>query len=92
MQYRAKNDIYNSIYAGFISGAVLGRNSGPRAMALGGEWPESRSNNVRTESNTLPVRMQGFGFAAFSGLIDTYLRWESPDEDVSDEAADGQPA
>ncbi|BGO93744.1 RHTO0S10e04434g1_1 [Rhodotorula toruloides] len=34
--FRAKNDIYNSIYAGLISGAVLARNSGPRAMVLGG--------------------------------------------------------
>lgn len=37
MQYRAKNDIYNSIYAGLIAGGVLGRNSGPRAMVLGGK-------------------------------------------------------
>lgn len=34
--FRAKNDIYNSIYAGLVSGAVLARNSGPRAMAFGG--------------------------------------------------------
>ncbi|GAA5897271.1 hypothetical protein JCM5296_000987 [Sporobolomyces johnsonii] len=34
--FRAKNDIYNSVYAGLISGAVLARNSGPRAMVLGG--------------------------------------------------------
>ena len=24
----------------------------------------------------------GLGFAAFSGAIDTYIRWESPDEDA----------
>jgi import inner membrane translocase subunit TIM22 len=35
-QFRAKNDIYNSVYAGLISGAVLARNSGPRSMVLGG--------------------------------------------------------
>lgn len=35
-QYRAKNDIYNSVYAGLFSGAVLGRNSGVRAMLFGG--------------------------------------------------------
>ncbi|ORY88951.1 Tim17/Tim22/Tim23/Pmp24 family-domain-containing protein [Leucosporidium creatinivorum] len=57
--YRAKNDIYNSVYAGLISGAVLGRNSGTRAMILG-----------------------GMGFAAFSAVIDTYIRWETPDEDA----------
>ncbi|GAA6031632.1 hypothetical protein JCM8097_006558 [Rhodosporidiobolus ruineniae] len=34
--FRAKNDIYNSIYAGLVSGAVLARNSGPRSMVLGG--------------------------------------------------------
>ncbi|GAA5859453.1 hypothetical protein JCM8547_006831 [Rhodosporidiobolus lusitaniae] len=34
--FRAKNDIYNSVYAGLISGAVLARNSGPRAMVFGG--------------------------------------------------------
>ncbi|KAK4057125.1 Mitochondrial import inner membrane translocase subunit tim22 [Microbotryomycetes sp. JL221] len=57
--YRAKNDIRNSLYAGAISGAVLARNSGLRAMVLG-----------------------GLGFAAFSGAIDTYIRWDSPDEDA----------
>lgn len=36
LQYRAKNDIWNSVYAGAVSGAVLGRNSGPKAMVLGG--------------------------------------------------------
>ncbi|KDE02333.1 hypothetical protein MVLG_07103 [Microbotryum lychnidis-dioicae p1A1 Lamole] len=57
--YRAKNDIYNALYAGAISGAVLGRNSGPRAMVLG-----------------------GLGFAAFSGIIDLYIRKEVVDEDA----------
>jgi len=33
--YRAKNDIVNSVAAGFVSGGILARNSGPRA-ALGG--------------------------------------------------------
>ena len=42
VQYRAKNDIYNSVYAGLISGAVLGRNSGTRAMILGGESGSAR--------------------------------------------------
>ncbi|CEQ40668.1 SPOSA6832_02301, partial [Sporobolomyces salmonicolor] len=58
-QFRAKNDIYNSVYAGLISGAVLARNSGPRAMVLG-----------------------GMGFAAFSAVIDSYLRRETADEDA----------
>lgn len=35
-QFRAKNDTWNAVYAGFISGGVLARNSGPRAMLLGG--------------------------------------------------------
>lgn len=34
-QYRAKNDIYNSVASGFMAGGVLARNSGPKA-ALGG--------------------------------------------------------
>ncbi|GAA5969578.1 hypothetical protein JCM11641_008167 [Rhodosporidiobolus odoratus] len=34
--FRAKNDLYNSVYAGAMSGAVLARNSGVRAMVLGG--------------------------------------------------------
>ncbi|GAA6061006.1 hypothetical protein JCM10212_001062 [Sporobolomyces blumeae] len=34
--FRAKNDIYNSIWSGMISGAVLARNSGPKSMLLGG--------------------------------------------------------
>ncbi|KAG8704474.1 Mitochondrial import inner membrane translocase subunit tim22 [Ceratobasidium sp. 395] len=34
--FRAKNDITNAVSAGFISGAVLARNSGPRAAAAGG--------------------------------------------------------
>ncbi|KAG8894113.1 Mitochondrial import inner membrane translocase subunit tim22, partial [Tulasnella sp. 403] len=33
--YRAKNDITNAVAAGFVSGGILARNSGPRA-ALGG--------------------------------------------------------
>ncbi|BGP42040.1 Mitochondrial import inner membrane translocase subunit tim22 [Rhodotorula kratochvilovae] len=57
--FRARNDIWNSVYAGMISGAVLARNSGPRAMVLG-----------------------GMGFAAFSAVIDTYMRSESADEDA----------
>lgn len=35
IQYRAKNDIWNSISSGFLAGGVLARNSGPKA-ALGG--------------------------------------------------------
>lgn len=34
--YRAKNDIYNSVSAGFVAGGVLARNSGPKAMVGGG--------------------------------------------------------
>ncbi|ORX36003.1 Tim17/Tim22/Tim23/Pmp24 family-domain-containing protein [Kockovaella imperatae] len=34
--YRAKNDITNAVSAGFVSGAVLARNSGPKAMLGGG--------------------------------------------------------
>ncbi|KAH9942178.1 mitochondrial import inner membrane translocase subunit TIM22 [Epithele typhae] len=34
--YRAKNDIYNSLGAGFLTGGVLARNSGPRAAVGGG--------------------------------------------------------
>lgn len=34
-QYRAKNDITNAIAAGLFSGAILARNSGPKAMAGG---------------------------------------------------------
>lgn len=33
--YRAKNDIYNPVAAGFLAGGVLARNAGPKA-ALGG--------------------------------------------------------
>ncbi|KDQ20077.1 hypothetical protein BOTBODRAFT_386289 [Botryobasidium botryosum FD-172 SS1] len=33
--YRAKNDITNAVAAGFVSGGILARNSGPKA-ALGG--------------------------------------------------------
>jgi import inner membrane translocase subunit TIM22 len=36
LQFRAKNDITNAVAAGFVSGAVLARNSGPRAAAGGG--------------------------------------------------------
>ena len=36
IKYRAKNDINNALSAGFISGAVLARNSGPRAAIAGG--------------------------------------------------------
>ncbi len=35
-QYRAKNDIYNAVSAGFLSGAILARHSGPQAMIGGG--------------------------------------------------------
>ncbi|KAJ3724370.1 mitochondrial import inner membrane translocase subunit TIM22 [Lentinula raphanica] len=34
--YRAKNDIYNSVSAGFVAGGILARNSGPRAVLGGG--------------------------------------------------------
>ncbi|KAF8608122.1 Tim17-domain-containing protein [Ceratobasidium sp. AG-I] len=34
--FRAKNDITNAVAAGFVSGAVLARQSGPRAAAGGG--------------------------------------------------------
>ncbi|KAH8830071.1 Tim17/Tim22/Tim23/Pmp24 family-domain-containing protein [Flagelloscypha sp. PMI_526] len=34
--YRAKNDVYNSVSAGFVAGGVLARNSGPKAMLGGG--------------------------------------------------------
>lgn len=35
-QYRAKNDIWNPVYAGFLAGGVLARNSGPKAIVGGG--------------------------------------------------------
>ncbi|KAH8926773.1 Tim17-domain-containing protein [Atractiella rhizophila] len=34
--YRAKNDIYNAVASGFITGGWLARASGPRATLLGG--------------------------------------------------------
>ncbi|KIL68754.1 hypothetical protein M378DRAFT_70519 [Amanita muscaria Koide BX008] len=34
--YRAKNDIYNSVAAGFLAGGILARNSGPKAAFGGG--------------------------------------------------------
>ncbi|EAU91612.2 mitochondrial import inner membrane translocase subunit TIM22 [Coprinopsis cinerea okayama7 len=34
--YRAKNDIYNSVGAGFLAGGVLARGSGPKAAVGGG--------------------------------------------------------
>ncbi|EIW72794.1 hypothetical protein TREMEDRAFT_25751 [Tremella mesenterica DSM 1558] len=34
--YRAKNDLTNAVSAGFVTGAILARNSGPVAMAGGG--------------------------------------------------------
>ncbi|KAJ3505973.1 hypothetical protein NLJ89_g7132 [Agrocybe chaxingu] len=34
--YRAKNDIYNSVSAGFVAGGILARNSGPKASFTGG--------------------------------------------------------
>lgn len=35
LQYRAKNDMTNAVAAGFVSGGILARNSGPKAV-LGG--------------------------------------------------------
>ncbi|KZP10672.1 Tim17-domain-containing protein [Athelia psychrophila] len=34
--YRGKNDMYNSVGAGFFAGGVLARNSGPKAVLGGG--------------------------------------------------------
>lgn len=34
--YRGRNDIYNSMSAGFLAGGILARNSGPRAAVGGG--------------------------------------------------------
>ncbi|TRM69060.1 Tim17/Tim22/Tim23/Pmp24 family-domain-containing protein [Schizophyllum amplum] len=34
--YRAKNDLTNSVAAGFVAGGVLARNSGPKAAFMGG--------------------------------------------------------
>lgn len=36
LQYRAKNDIYNTIASGFVAGGVLARGSGPKAAMGGG--------------------------------------------------------
>lgn len=35
-QYRAKNDIYNSVSSGFISGGILARSTGPKGVLTGG--------------------------------------------------------
>ena len=35
-QYRARNDMVNPVAAGFVSGAILARNSGPKAAVAGG--------------------------------------------------------
>ena len=35
-QYRAKNDIYNSVSAGFMSGGILARSTGPKGVLTGG--------------------------------------------------------
>ena len=34
--FRAKNDLWNSAGGGAAAGAILARNAGPKAMALGG--------------------------------------------------------
>ncbi|KAI4521280.1 Tim17/Tim22/Tim23/Pmp24 family-domain-containing protein [Schizophyllum commune] len=34
--YRAKNDLTNSVTAGFLAGGILARNSGPKAAFMGG--------------------------------------------------------
>ena len=36
LQYRAKNDIYNSASAGMVAGAILARNTGPKGAFYGG--------------------------------------------------------
>ena len=36
LQYRAKNDMTNSVAAGFVAGGILARNSGPKAAFGGG--------------------------------------------------------
>jgi hypothetical protein len=36
LQYRAKNDIANSVAAGFVAGGILARKSGPKAAFGGG--------------------------------------------------------
>jgi len=36
LQYRAKNDIYNSVSAGFVSGGILARSTGPKGVLTGG--------------------------------------------------------
>ena len=36
LQYRAKNDMTNSVAAGFVAGGILARNSGPKADFGGG--------------------------------------------------------
>ena len=35
-KYRAKNDIVNSISAGFVAGGILGRGGGPKGSITGG--------------------------------------------------------
>lgn len=35
-QYRAKNDMVNPVAGGFVTGAILARNSGPQAIMAGG--------------------------------------------------------
>lgn len=35
-QYRAKNDLVNPVAAGFAAGAILAKNSGPKAAMGGG--------------------------------------------------------
>lgn len=35
-QYRAKNDIWNGLSAGFLSGVILAKNAGPFAALTGG--------------------------------------------------------
>jgi import inner membrane translocase subunit TIM22 len=35
-QYRAKNDITNAVSAGFVTGGLLAKASGPKAMLGGG--------------------------------------------------------
>jgi import inner membrane translocase subunit TIM22 len=34
-KFRAKHDIYNSVYAGCATGAVLAKGGGPKAMCIG---------------------------------------------------------
>lgn len=81
-KFRAKNDWWNSIYAGAFSGAFLARNTGLKSMFWGAIGFAAFSGAIDTYIRCATRLLSAQALDRRRLIDDCTNRWDSPDEDA----------